>query len=377
MDSFNFIIVGAGIAGLGVAAELAQRHRVLVIEREAHPAFHSTGRSAALYLESYGPPVIRQLTAASRGFFEAPPEGFAETPLLAPRGGLHIAREDQVDELESLADDLAALGMPIERLGADEARARVPILRPGYVARALGEPGAMDIDAHALQLGFQRVARRAGATLNLQAELMAADYAQGRWTVETPQGEASAPVLIDAAGAWADAVAAKAGAAPLGLRPLRRTALVVAPPEGVDPRGWPAVVDVAETFYFKPDAGRILLSPADETPSDPCDAQADELDVAIAVDRVQQAADLPVRRVERAWAGLRTFAPDRVPVVGFDANVPGFFWLAGQGGYGLQTAPALARVAAALAQGEGVPADIAAFGVADEALSPARLSAKS
>ena len=259
-------------------------------------------------------------------------------------------------------------------LSAEEAHARVPVFRAGYLGGAALEEGSADIDVHALHQGFLRLARAHGASLHCSTPVEALERARGRWRLETRAGAIEAPVIVDAAGAWGDELARRAGVAPLGLQPLRRTALTIAPPAGMDAAAWPAAIDIDEQFYFKPDAGALLLSPADETPSAPCDAQPEELDVALAVDRFEQATGQPVRRVTHRWAGLRTFAPDRTPVVGFDPKVEGFFWLVGQGGFGIQTAAALGRVAAALAAGEAMPADVAAQGVAAAMLAPARLS---
>jgi D-arginine dehydrogenase len=250
----------------------------------------------------------------------------------------------------------------------------VPVLRPDYVAAGLLEPAAMDADVAALHQGFLKGARARGVEIRTGCEVTAIARRAGGFRVTCASGETfQAAVVVNAAGAWADRIAALAGAAPVGLQPLRRTALIVDAPAGVETRAWPAVIDVDEQFYFKPDAGRLLASPGDETPSEPCDAWADEMDVAICVERIQAAADIPVRRIVRAWAGLRSFVADRSPVIGFDPGVAGFFWLAGQGGYGVQTAPAAARAAAALARGRPIPADIAAEGVTAEDLSAARL----
>ncbi|HVJ54575.1 MAG TPA: FAD-binding oxidoreductase [Aliidongia sp.] len=363
----DFAIIGAGMAGASLAYELAGRARTLLIEREAQPGYHTTGRSAALYSETYGNDVIRRLTSAGRPFFTAPPAGFAEHPLLTPLGCLFIARSDQQS---SLAAHMAGSDR-IRLVEAAEALRMVPALRPDYVAAAAHEPDAMDIDVHGLHQGFLRGARARGAELLCDAGVEAVERRRGAWEITTKAGTIRAAVLVNAAGAWAEALGAMAGAKPIGLMPLRRTALIIDPPPGTDPHGWPMVIDAEETFYFKPDAGRLLASPCDETPSPPCDAQAEELDIAICIDRLQQAADLPVRRVLRSWAGLRSFVADRTPVVGFDPDIEGFFWLAGQGGYGIQTAPALGRAAAALATGGSIPADMA---VAEAALAPGRLT---
>jgi D-arginine dehydrogenase len=365
------VIVGSGMAGAGAAYELSDRASVLVLERESAHGYHTTGRSAALFIETYGNAVIRGLTRASRAFFEAPPEGFCTYPLLTPRGCLTIGRADQA---EAMARALAEAHGIMEPLSREAVLALVPSLRPEYVASGLLEPAAMDADVEALHQGFLRGARQRGAQIRLDQEVRAIARDAEGFVVTCADGwVCEAKVLVNAAGAWADDIAKMAGVAPVGLQPMRRTAVIVDAPPGVDAREWPAVIDVDEQFYFKPDAGRLLASPADETLSDPCDAWADDMDVAICIDRMQAAADIPVQRIVRSWAGLRSFVADRSPVIGFDDKVPGFFWLAGQGGYGVQTAPAAARTAAALALGEPLPADVAANDVTAAALSPTRL----
>ncbi|MGZ3402838.1 MAG: NAD(P)/FAD-dependent oxidoreductase [Phenylobacterium sp.] len=369
--AFDYLIVGSGIAGAGAAYELSDGERVLLLEREDAHGYHTTGRSAALYSEAYGNAVIRGLTRASRPFFEAPPQGFAAHPLLSPRGCLYIGRPDQA---QALADLLAAEPAALRPVTREAALALVPALNADYVGSGLLEAGAMDADVEATHQGFLRGARARGAEIRLGCEVVAIAPSAEGFAVRTASGESfETRVLINAAGAWADVIAGLAGVRPVGLQPMRRTAMIIDGPPGADVRAWPMVIDADEAFYFKPDAGRLLASPADETPVDPHDAWADEMDVAICIERIQNAADIPVQRIVRSWAGLRSFVSDRSPVIGFDAETPGFFWLAGQGGYGVQTAPAAARTAAALARGGPLPADIAAQGVTAEALSPARL----
>jgi D-arginine dehydrogenase len=369
----EFIVIGAGIAGTSLAYELARSSRVCLIEGESRPGLHATGRSAALFAPSYGGRAIRAITRASRSFFDRPPAGFCEHPLLKPRGCLYIARQDQCVRLHQMTDGIRASGGKVAALNAYEAQEKVPSLRREYVAEAAFDADAMDIDVNALQAGFLRGARAAGATIMVDHWVRSAQWRDGAWRIELNDGPISAPVLINAAGAWADDVAQLCGARPLGLQAMRRTAVLVDPPDGVDIRHWPAVIDADEQFYFKPEAGKLLVSPADESPIPPCDVQPEDIDVAIGIDRVQAALDIEVQRVRHRWAGLRTFSPDRAPVVGFDAHVPGFFWCAGQGGYGIQTAPAMARTAAALAMQQALPADVAAEGLAAEELSPRRL----
>ncbi len=370
-DNCDILVIGGGMAGASVASELASTHRVVLVERESQPGYHTTGRSAALFSETYGPPPIRALSRASAGFYDAPPESFAPHPLLSPRGVLIVARPDQMAALEADQQAFAAFG-GTEIIDAARATAMMPLLRPGHFAAAIHDRKARDMDVHAIHQGYLRRFRAQGGQIETDAELLAVEPDGAGWRVETRKGVIRAGLLVNAAGAWADVVGAMAGARPIGLVPKRRTALIVAAPEGHDIGGWPMVVDVAEEFYLKPDAGRFLISPADETPSAPCDAQPEELDVAICVDRIETAFDFQVRRIENRWAGLRSFVADKVPVAGFDPDRPGFLWLAGQGGYGIQAAPALARFAAALARGEAVPADILDQGLDPAALSPAR-----
>jgi D-arginine dehydrogenase len=374
MDQVPFVVLGSGVAGASAAYVLSKSARVLVAERESAHGVHTTGRSAALYSAAYGNALIRALTLASRPFFDAPPEGFADYPLLSPRGCLYIATEGQAQALAVVETEAVTSGVAMRRLNAEAARALCPILREDYVTEAVFEPDAMDIDVGALHQGFLRGVKAHGGEVRLDAEAVGLEPVDEGWTVTFNDGSRIlAGVVIDAAGAWADVVARLAGVRPVGLEPRRRTALILEAPEGVSPGAWPMVIDADEHFYFKPEAGRILASPADETPSEPCDAQPEEWDIAVCVDRVQQAADLPVRRVLRSWAGLRSFVADRSPVIGFDDAAPGFFWLAGQGGYGVQTAPAAGRVAAALALGHDLPDDIVRLGVTAAMLAPARL----
>jgi D-arginine dehydrogenase len=369
---YDFMVIGAGIAGASLAYELAPFGSVCLVEAESRPGYHATGRSAALFAPSYGGAEIRALTRASAAFMRAPPAGFSDSPLLAPRGCLYVARRDQLLRLESMVQETRASGGRIMLLDEGAARGFVPSLQPGYVAAAAFDQDATDIDVDAIHQGFLRGGRSAGTRLITDCRVGQLERQHGLWKLPLADGPVSAPVLINAAGAWADQVAAACGAQPVGLEALRRTALLVDPPPGIDVRSWPAVIDADERFYFKPDAGKLLLSPADESPQSAGDAQPDDLDVALAVDRVQRVIDLDVRRVNHRWAGLRTFAPDRVPVLGFDAQVPGFFWCAGQGGYGIQSAPALARTAASLLLQRSLPQDVADEGLDVSRLAPAR-----
>jgi D-arginine dehydrogenase len=371
-ETCDLIVIGAGMAGAAAAAHLAAERCVVVLEREAQPGYHSTGRSAALFTETYGNRAIRTLTGSSRAFYENWADGFTEHPILTPRGALMFALPGQEAELDAAWEDLSALDPRVRRLDAAEARAMVPVLRPDHVIGAILEPDAMDIDVHELHQGYLRLLRQRGGRVATDAEVRALSRVGGIWTVTTAAGDFAAPIIVNAAGAWCDVVAGLAGLPPIGLVPKRRTALTIAPPSDIDTSSWPMTLDVGESFYFKPDAGRLLVSPADETPIEPCDVQTDELDVAIAIDRLMQATTIEVTWVERKWAGLRSFVADKTTVCGFDPLADGFFWLAGQGGYGIQTAEGMARCAASLIDGAGLPPEIAAKGLEAAVLSPAR-----
>ena len=366
------VVIGGGIAGASAAFEIGREARVLVLEAESQPGFHATGRSAALFTETYGNAIVRALTRASRSFYEAPPAGFPEA-LLTPRGTLHVATAEQAHELAALEAD-PDVSAATQRLDAREALALVPILKPEAATEALFEPGAMDVDTNALHQACLRGARARAAEIVTDARVTGLEHRHGLWRIETTAGEVETPMVVNAAGAWADQVAALAGLTPVGLAPLRRTAITIAAPQDLDVRAWPMVIAADESVYFKPDAGRLLVSPADETPSNPCDAQPEEEDVALAAWRYEEMTGQAVRRIESRWAGLRTFAPDRTPVAGADPDAEGFFWLAGQGGYGFQTAPALARLTAALVLGEALPADLAAIPGLTEAVRPERFA---
>jgi D-arginine dehydrogenase len=353
---FDALVIGAGIAGATVAAQLAPTHRVALLEAEESAGYHTTGRSAAIWILNYGSADARLLTGASRAFFETPPPGFTEAPLAHRRAVLNIANEAQRAKLE---DKLAA-GEGLERLDAKEARALVPAIRADWIAAASIERDAFDIDVAGLHQGFLRQMKAANGVLALRSRAGRIWRANGLWHAETSGGDVfAAPALVNAAGAWGDEVARLAEVAPLGLQPKRRTALIVDPGPW-DSLDWPLVGDVAHSWYVRPEARRkLMVSPADETDSEPCDAQPDELDVAIAVDRMQQALDIPVHRVEHRWAGLRSFTPDRGLALG-PCDAPGFFWCVGQGGYGIQTAPAAGRLVAHAVAGTAPEPDLRA-----------------
>jgi D-arginine dehydrogenase len=337
------IVIGAGIAGGTVAAHLSADRRVALIEAEEAAGYHSTGRSAAIWILNYGPPDVRVLTGLSRSFFESPPPGFADSPILHRRPVVFVAPPEQVGEL----DQLLATGNGLREAPVDEIRALVPALRPGYAVKAAIEEDAFDMDVAALHQGFLRQLRAHGGTLALRSRTGRIERRDGVWHVQTSGGdEFTAPVVVNASGAWGDEVAAQAGVAKLGLTPKRRTGCVIdpAPWQVTD---WPMINDVSHTWYTRPEARtKLMVSPADETDTHPHDVQPDELDVAIAIDRMQQALDIEVRRVEHSWAGLRTFTPDRSLAFGWAGDAPGFFWCVGQGGYGIQTSPAAGKLVA-------------------------------
>ncbi|MFC7516898.1 NAD(P)/FAD-dependent oxidoreductase [Herbaspirillum sp. GCM10030257] len=369
----DYIIIGAGIAGASIAYWLAPHANVILLEQESQPGYHSTGRSAALFMESYGPPQVRALTCASRSFLSSPPAGFTEHPILSPRGALMVAmhgQEDLLDEHDTIVRSVSDLA---RRLQPDEAHALVPVLRRELLLGAVYEPDASDIDVHALHQGYLRGARHAGATLLCDAGVRAMEYANGAWRVDAGGKQLEAPVVVNAAGAWCDVIAEMAGAKKIGLVPMRRSAFTFSPPEGVDASRWPMFIGVDESYYVKPDAGMLLGSPANVDPVHPHDVQAEELDIAIAIDRIETVSTLTIRRPQHVWAGLRSFVADGSFVGGFDKDVPGFFWAAGQGGYGIQSSAAAGELYAALLRGKDVPSHIEKFNVDLKQLSPTRI----
>ena len=374
-ESTDFLIIGGGIAAASVGYWLAPHGRVTLLEREPQPGYHSTGRSAALFMESYGTPQVRALTMASRAFLQSPPQGFAEHPLLGPRGAMMVATHGQDALLAEHWDILRAMTPHAQLLDSAGACARVPALRPGKVLGAVYEPEAADMDVHAIHQGYLRGLRHAGGRVVCDAEVTALARVGGLWRAQAGDQVYEAPVVLNAAGAWADMVAALAGLPGIGLEPRRRSAFIFAPPEGVNTSGWPMTGGVAEDWYFKPDAGMLLGSPANADPVAPHDVQPEEMDIALAIHRIEEMTTLSIRRPTRTWAGLRSFVADGDLVGGFDAHAPGFFWVAAQGGYGIQTSAAMGETCAALARGLPVPERIAAFGLTAAMLSPSRLSA--
>lgn len=375
----DVVVVGAGMAGASVAAELSNSLRVILMEREPQPGVHATGRSAAAFIPSYGAlkPALRILTRASRDFLLSPAKDFAEQSLLKPRGLLTLLGQAEPESLDAERRELnTLLTYPIKPLNGAAIAARMPTLRPEWLTHAWWESDVHDIDVHSLHQGYLRQLKRNGGKLVTNREVTLHRNTHQRWVVAGTDTLIEADIVVNAAGAWADELAASAGVKRLGLSPKRRTAILVAPPEQCSVDNWPLVLAHDESFYLKPDAGMVLVSPADEHPSMPCDAQPEEIDVAVAAHFAESAlAGLTVRHIPHRWAGLRTFAPDRIPVVGFDTEHEGFFWCVGQGGHGIQIAPAVARLAHSLITQSALPADLVHEGFYPDWVSPARFNA--
>ena len=374
MSSPDILVIGGGIAGLSAAAALSKHARVTALEAEEQVGYHSSGRSAALLHYALGNPTIRRLTLASRQFIEEPPAELGDATLCSTLPILTPARADELDRLRSLADDLSPF-TKIDWLDEEGLRRECPVLRVGEDAAVQGfiDRTALKLDGHALLQAFVRLLRLGGGEVCTNARIQSIRRTGSTWQLTTERGDKyEAPLLVNAAGAWADAVAQLAGVTPVGLQPMRRTIIVFDAPAGVDVSRLPFTKTVPDELYFGPEAGRVFASPMDEIPTDPCDAQPEEYEMALAADRVEQRTTMTVRRIEHRWAGLRTFAPDRLPVVGFAPDIEGFFWLAGQGGAGLQTSPAMASVVASLVAGTPWPVP----DLDPTTLSPARLLAQ-
>ena len=375
MNTSDTLIVGAGIAGASLAWRLAQRgHAVTLLEREAQPGTHSTGRSAAHFMESYGPPQVRALTRAGRGFYLNPPAGFSDDALITPRAALTVGRPDQTAQLDAIFEALNGSATRVRRLSAAEALALLPILDPAQVGGGVLDEDGYDMDVNALLQGFLRGARAAGTQLRTGAEVLSATHDGQAWTVALAGGDTlRAATLVNAAGAWADVLAERAGARPIGIEPRRRSAFSFRAPEDMDPTDWPMVIDADETWYIKPDAGQLLGSPANADPTTPHDVQPEEMDIATGIYRIEEMTTLRIRRPTATWAGLRSFVRDGEIVIGFDAQAPRFFWLAAQGGYGIQSAAGASLLGASQILGDVMPPELAAQGVDMTAVSPARL----
>lgn len=373
-SSFDIVVIGAGIAGASVASGLAPHRSVLLLERESQPGYHSTGRSAAMFMESYGPPAVRALTRASRAFYTAPPTGFSDHPLLSARGALYVAAPGEQVTLARAFEQLAATCPGLVQLDQAQTLERVGCLRPERVQGGMFDGDSMDIDVHSLHQGYLRTMRQHGGVLRCNAGLVAAQRAGDGWQLQLSHGApVHARVVVNAAGAWADEVGALLGAPPIGLVPHRRSAFTFQPPEGMRVADWPVVASLDETWYFKPDAGVLLGSPANADPTVPHDVAPEELDVATGIHHIETATTLVIRRPLRTWAGLRSFVPDGELVIGWDPACASLFWLAGQGGYGIQSAPGVSALAATLLLQQSLPEELVRQGVDPAMVSPRRL----
>lgn len=373
MAAYDFIIIGAGIAGAGLAYELAPYGSVLLLEAEHIPGYHTTGRSAAFYAETYGGPYVQPLTTASKAFFTDPPTGFSDVPLIASRGAYYYYTHNQQVEADAMLSAGEGL-LQVENVDAARLEAIFPYLNFSHLAGAVYDSRCRDLDVAALHQGYLRQAKRAGAEIMLNTPVQSMDRHKSFWEVRAPNGNYHGTTVINCAGAWADKIALIAGGQALGLQPMRRTIVTVTLTStmDVDP-SWPLLLDISGQLYFKPEGSGFLISPADETLSEPADAQPELEDVAIAIDRFQDVTGLSVDHVVSKWAGLRTFAQDRMPVIGWDHTLPDFFWSVGQGGWGIQTSPAWCALAASMLLKQSVPDWIESHGVKAGAYTPARL----
>ncbi|MEO1220697.1 MAG: FAD-dependent oxidoreductase [Pseudomonadota bacterium] len=374
IQSADFLVIGAGIAGLSLAARLANHGTVIVLEAEDAPGYHASGRSVAFAHFGLGEHVVRTLTAMSLDELGAVPSD-NRARYARPHPALHIARADQIEALDTLVEVHEHFGCDCERLSGEAAGAFVPVLKTGsdFVAKALLDRGALKLDTDAMLQGGLRDIRARGGELYCGAKVHSISREASHWTAKTPIGHFKAPVLVNASGAWADEVARMAGVLPISIEPRRRTVIAFDAPANLPTADWPFVKTVGDGFYLLPEGkSQLLASPQDEGMSEPCDAAPEELDIATIAHRIEQASELKISRIAHSWAGLRSFAPDELPVAGFDPNAPGYFWFAGQGGYGFQTSPALADIGEALALRRGLPARFGEQGIHPALFSPNR-----
>lgn len=371
----DFIIIGGGIAGASAGYELGRHGRVILLEKENQPGYHTTGRSSAIFQKSYnrGDPLLNILVSASEDFLRSPPPEFSARSLLAPRPMIYIASPDHQDSLEEIQQKLRRIHLAGEFINSSQMTGLIPVLAPEYQGSALLERGLADIDVNGLHQGYLQAIKTRGGSIITNAGVTELTRINDHWQITTAAGQFHAPVVINAAGAWVDEIAALANIAPLGIRPLRRTVIMISLPENICPDNWPIVMDAVRGCYFKPEGGKILMTPADAALSPPCDAQPEEIDIAYAAHYFEQATILKVSRIERCWAGLRNHVADGHPVAGFDPQAPGFFWLAGQGGFGIKTAPALGRIAASLITEARLPQDISNLGLSENQISVSRM----
>jgi len=369
----DFLIVGAGIAAASLGYWLAPHGRVILLERESQPGYHATGRSAALFMESYGTPQVCALSRASRAFFQTPPAGFCEHSLISPRGAMIVATQGQEALLAEHWISLHATTERAQLLNSVDTCGLVPVLRPDKVIGGILDPDAVDIDVDALLQGYLRGVRRAGGDVVCNSEVTLLKRAGDLWQVQAGGVNYETPILINAAGAWADEMAELAGVKPIGLEPRRRSAFIFAPPEGMAIADWPMVFDIGDEWYFKPDAGMLLGSPSNADPVKPQDVQPEELDIAMGIYRIEEMTTLKIRRPTRIWAGLRSFVSDGGHVGGFDTQLPGFFWVAAQGGSGIMSSPAMGQACSALVRGLPLPDHLVACGLSEQMLGTTRL----
>jgi D-arginine dehydrogenase len=369
MQNYDIIVIGAGIAGASVAARLAPEKSVLILEMEDRPGYHTSGRSAAAYEPNYGPPVMLALARASASFLDKPPHGFAEQSILTWRNSLFVEAAGQ----ESKTEKLLAHSSGLEEITSRQARELMPVLKEDYARRIFLDAGTADIDVDILHRGFLKMFKANGGQLVTTAPATAIERKQGQWHITTPQGMFIAKTIVNAAGAWGDVIGKMAGAKPVGLVPKRRSIAIVPLPDGIGSANWPMVSDVGETWYCKPQSGKLMVSSADATPVEPHDAYADDMAIAEGIDRMMQATTIEVERVDHSWGGLRSFVADGNPVAGYDQHTEDFFWLVGQGGYGIMTSPALADAAASLLLGKSIPTYILDQGFDTKLVAPERL----
>jgi D-arginine dehydrogenase len=370
MGEYDFIVIGAGIAGMSLACELSAKGRTLLLEMESQPGYHSTGRSAAYYAPAYGNDVVREITVASGAFFYEPPAGFTDHPLVNNRPALFVATKQQQQSLQNTLNASSHL----ELIDRDAIESSIPIIDKGIITQGAIDYTGGDLDVDGLMQGYQRLFKQRKGEISTNSTVVALQKSSAFWRVTTTNDSYQAKTVVNAAGAWADQIAILAGIKPLLLQPKRRTAMLVDTPLHLNSTDWPMVIDVDEQFYLKPDAGQILLSPADETLSEACDTHPEEFDIAVAIDRIQRICSLPVEKVNHSWAGLRTFATDNTFVSGFDTSCEGFYWQAGQGGYGVQSCAGMADIGCFQITGDcGLMSEQRIKKLADK-LSPARFS---
>ena len=373
MNEYDYIVLGAGIGGASVAYRLAAHSRVALLEQEEQPGYHTTGRSVAVHTDSYGPAVVRRFAKASLDFLLNPPEDFSDAPLQHPLGLAFVATEEQRDDMFALLEMVRQISPHIREISLQDLQKRVPVMKIDQLAASFYDDQTIGLDVNAIHQGYLRGAKRAGGELFCRAEVKGLEYRSDRWHVETTAGEFAAPVVINSAGAWVDVIAGMAGTRKIDIVPKRRTCIAFPVPDGVDVTSWPGIIDTHENYYFKPDAGNLIGSLGDETPDAPHDVQPEELDVAMTVDRIENATTMTINKLIQKWAGLRNFVADKEPVIGYAPDAEGFFWNAAQGGYGIATSPAWSDCADALIRGNDLPDYVLEHGVSAEQFAPQRL----